>query len=80
MFNNHEILELPQVPRERPILQNLINTARHDRRVRRLKYWAAGNLVAWSIYVLTFWRPVTVVLATAHTIYLPAIIVGGSNQ
>jgi hypothetical protein len=80
MFNRHEILELPQVPRERPILQNLINTARHNRKVRRLKYWASANLVAWSIYVLLFWHPVTLVLATTHTIYLPAIIVGGNNQ
>jgi hypothetical protein len=79
MFNTHEILELPQVPRERPILQNLINTARHSRRVRRLKYWAAGNLVGWSIYVLLFWHPVTVVMATSHTIYLPAIIVEGDQ-
>ena len=75
MLNRHEILELQQVPRERPVLQNLINTARHNRRVRRLKYWAAGNLVAWSIYVLAFWHPVTVVTATSHTIYLPAITV-----
>jgi hypothetical protein len=75
MFTKHEILELPQVPRERPVLQNLINTARHNRRVRRLKYWAAGNLMAWSIYVLLLWHPVTVVMATAHTIYLPAITV-----
>jgi hypothetical protein len=75
MFTTHEILELPQVPRERPILQNLINTARHDRRVRRLKYWASANLVGWSIYVLAFWHPVTLVMATSHTIYLPAITV-----
>jgi hypothetical protein len=75
MFNRHEILELPQVPRERPVLQNLINTARHNRRIRRLKYWAAGNLAAWGLYVLLAWHPVTVVMATTHTIYLSAIFV-----
>jgi hypothetical protein len=34
------------VPRERPVLQNLINTAHHNRKVRRLKYWASASLVA----------------------------------
>lgn len=53
----HDMLEVPQIPRDRTILQTLINTARHKRRVQRLTRFAAGNVAAWGFYVLLFWRP-----------------------
>lgn len=47
-----DILELPSIPRERSVLQNLINTARRDRKIRRLKYWAAAIISIIALIVL----------------------------
>jgi hypothetical protein len=47
-----DILELPSIPRERAVLQNLINTARRDRKIRRLKYWAAAIISIIALVVL----------------------------
>jgi hypothetical protein len=47
-----DILELPSIPRERAVLQNLINTARRDRKIRRLKYWAAAIISIIALFVL----------------------------
>lgn len=55
--SRHDILELPQIPRERGALQSLINESRHQRRLSRLKRWAAGNYVVWSLFIILFWIP-----------------------
>lgn len=47
-----DILELPSIPRERAVLQNLINTARRDRKIRRLKMWAAAIITIIALVVL----------------------------
>src|ERR1044071_9894487 len=55
--SRHDILELPQLPRDRGALQSLINESRHHRRVSRLKRWAAGNCVVWALFIILFWLP-----------------------
>lgn len=76
----HDILELPQLPRERGVLQAVINEARHQRKKSRLVRWAAGNITVWALYILVVWtpmhRPAAPVQAhtSSHRSYLPMLL------
>lgn len=74
----HDILELPQIPRDRGALQTLLNEARHRRRVSRLARWAALNMVAWALLVVFVGSPAQHTaarppVAATKTVYLPFV-------
>lgn len=76
MFEKHKVIVLPQIPRERDTLQQLINQARHDIRVRMIKSWiSVGCFIIGSIlFTSTCGHPATEVKAkTPHAIFLPII-------
>lgn len=53
----HDILDLPQIPRERNALQELINSARRRRKIKRLMNWTSINLMSWAVIIVTVWMP-----------------------
>lgn len=53
----HDILALPQIPRERAVLQTMLTQARRHRRISRLKRWAAYNCIVWALIILLIWMP-----------------------
>lgn len=57
LWRRRDMLELPQIPRDRGQLQALINEARAARRRGRLTRFAAGNCAAWALFVLFVWSP-----------------------
>lgn len=73
----HDILELPQVPRQRDVLQSLLNEARAQRRARRLKMVAALICAVAALGLLLMFAgrltgaPVVVANTPMQTVYLP---------
>lgn len=57
LFHRHDILVLPRIPRDRPQLQELLNSSRRQRRRSRLTRWAALNCVCWALFILIVWMP-----------------------
>lgn len=80
LFGGHDILDLAEIPRDRPRLQRLINTARRARRRARLVRWAALNIAAWSLYIALgapgfYPEPPAAAAAPATApLYLPVVI------
>lgn len=74
----HDILELAAIPTERAALANVINEARHRRKIRRLKYWAALNLAAWAVIILLIYPSWHAGAAgpsgAVPSIYLPVVL------
>jgi hypothetical protein len=52
-----DVLELPEIPRERGKLQATINEWKHTRKMRRLSRWVSLNLAFWMLYTALFWAP-----------------------
>jgi hypothetical protein len=53
----HDVLNLPQLPRDKTTLQTIIADARAQRRKSRLMRFASCNLAAWAIFILMVWTP-----------------------
>ena len=54
LFGGHDILELPEIPREKVALRQIIGKARRETKKSRLIQWAALNLVFWAVIILFF--------------------------
>lgn len=75
-FEKHKVIVLPQIPRERDTLQQLINSARRDIRIRKIKTWiSVGCFIAGSMLMMsTCSHPVTEVKAQEpYKLYLPIV-------
>lgn len=54
LWNKHDILELPQIPREKVALRQIVGKARREMKTGRLVRWAAFNIVGWGVFMLVF--------------------------
>lgn len=54
LWNKHDILELPQIPREKVALRQIVGKARREMKKSRLIKWAALNIAAWGVFILFF--------------------------
>lgn len=55
--SRHDMLNLPQLPRDKTTLQTIIADARAQRRKSRLMRFASCNLAAWAVFILLVWTP-----------------------
>lgn len=71
----HAIIELPSIPRDRKVLQSLINGARQAQRVRNRMRFASYNFIGWGCIVLAMHgcSGATPATASSHQLYLPVI-------
>lgn len=79
LFKQHDILELPSIPREKDKLRAVVGEARSVRKRHNLIQFASFNLIGWAVFILGSWmwpsaEANSVAVSQLFTIYLPTII------